>query len=134
MKVKQPNKDDVQIDMAPMIDMVFLLLIFFMVASVVARPDKVKVKLPSAVHAKVPDDIKGRMTVSVDANGQIYVDTTPVSLDEFRDQVAKELDENPDLRVFIRADKRVPFKITKEMMIACGDVGATDLIYATYEE
>ncbi len=37
MKIKTPPKDDVNIDMAPMIDMVFLLLIFFMVASVVTE-------------------------------------------------------------------------------------------------
>jgi biopolymer transport protein ExbD len=134
MKVKQPSKDDVQIDMAPMIDMVFLLLIFFMVASVVARPDKVKVDIPTAQAAKVPDDIQGRMIVSVDANSQIYVDVTPVSLQELQDEVAAELEKNPNLRVFIRADKSVPFKTTKNIMIACGEVGATDLIYATYEE
>jgi biopolymer transport protein ExbD len=134
MKVKQPSKDDVQIDMAPMIDMVFLLLIFFMVASVVARPDKVKVEIPSAQSAKVPDDIHGRMIVSVDANGQIYVDVTPVSLEELQNEVTTELDKNSNLRIFIRADKRVPFKTTKDIMIACGEVGATDLIYATYEE
>jgi len=134
MKLKLPQKGDVEIDMAPMIDMVFLLLIFFMVASVVARPDKVPVVLPSAKYAKVPDDIKGRMSLSVDANNQIYIGTTPVTLAELQQLVSEELDVNPDLRVFIRADDRVEYKTTKDIMIACGEVGATDLIYATYEK
>jgi len=134
MKLKLPEKGDVEIDMAPMIDMVFLLLIFFMVASVVARPDKVPVVLPAAKYAKVPDDIKGRMSLSIDANNQIYIGTVPVSLKELQKAVSEELDANPNLRVFIRADDRVEYKTTKDIMIACGEVGATDLIYATYEK
>ena len=61
MKLKLPQKDDVAIDMAPMIDMVFLLLIFFMVASVVTELEKVEVEIPEAKYAKVPEEVKGRM-------------------------------------------------------------------------
>jgi len=87
-----------------------------------------------ACRAKVPDDIKGRMSLSVDANNQIYIGTVPVTLEELQQLVSEELDANPDLRVFIRADDRVEYKTTKDIMIACGEVGATDLIYATYEK
>ena len=47
--------------------------------------------------------------------------------------VESELELNPDLRVLIRADQMVEYKTCKEIMIACGEVGATDLIYATFE-
>lgn len=134
MKLKLPQKDDVDIDMAPMIDMVFLLLIFFMVASVVTELDKVKVEIPEAEYAKVPDDTKGRMMLSVDANNQVYVGTVPVTIAELKELVNTELDLNPDLRILIRADGRVEYKTNKDIMIACGEVGATDLIYATFEE
>jgi len=134
MKLKLPRKDDVEIDMAPMIDMVFLLLIFFMVASVVTELDKIEVKIPEAEYAKVPDDTKGRMMLSVDANNQIYVGTTPVSTEELKVLVSEELDLNPELRILIRADERVEYGTNKDIMIACGEVGATDLIYATFEE
>ena len=134
MKLKLPRKDDVQLDMAPMIDMVFLLLIFFMVASVVPELEKVHVKIPEAVYAKVPDDTKGRMTLSVDANNQIYVGTMPVTIEELKGLISEELDRNPNLRVLIRADERVLYETLKGIMIVCGEVGATDLIYAAYEE
>ncbi len=133
MKLKLPKKDDVEIDMAPMIDMVFLLLIFFMVASVVVT-NKVDVTLPEAKSAKVPEDIKGRIMLSVDANGQIYVGPAPVSLDELKVLIDEELDINPDLRVLVRADTRVIYETLKKIMMACGEVGATDIIYATFEE
>lgn len=134
MKLKLPRKDDVAIDMAPMIDMVFLLLIFFMVASVVTELDKVEVEIPKAEYAKVPEDTKGRLMLSVDKNNQIYAGTVPVTISELKELVSAELDRNPDLRILIRADERVEYKTNKDIMVACGEVGATDLIYATFEE
>jgi len=133
MKLKLPRKDDVEIDMAPMIDMVFLLLIFFMVASVVVT-EKIDISLPESQAAKVPEDIKGRVVLSVDANDQIYFGMVPVTIDELKEIIAAELDLDPNLRLMIRADERVEYKTSKDIMIACGEVGATDLIYATFEE
>ncbi len=134
MKIKLPAREDAAVDMAPMIDLVFLLLIFFMVASVVTELDKVEVDIPKSEHAKVPEDTKGRMMLSIDANGQIYDGTTPVTINELKPRIVEELDMNPDLRILIRADRRVEYKTCKDLMIACADVGATDLIYATFEE
>jgi biopolymer transport protein ExbD len=134
MKLKLPQRDDVAIDMAPMIDLVFLLLIFFMVASVVTELDKVEVDIPTSDHAKVPEDTKGRMMLSVDANNQIYAGTVPITIEELKELVNAELDLNPDMRILIRADKAVLYETCKKIMIACGEVGATDLIYATFEE
>ena len=134
MKIKSPARDDVAIDMGPMIDLVFLLLIFFMVASVVTELEKVEIQIPESSHAKVPDDTKNRMMLSIDANNQVYVGTTPVSVEELQVQIDTEMNLNPELRILIRADQRVEYKTCKDIMIACGEVGATDLIYATFEE
>ena len=105
-----------------------------MVASVVTELEKVEVEIPESNYAKVPEDTKGRMMLSVDANNIIMSDPLPVTIDELKDLVETELDLNPDLRVLIRADQAVEYKTCKEIMIACGEVGATDLIYATFEE
>lgn len=134
MKIKAPARDDVDIDMSPMIDLVFLLLIFFMVASVVTELDKKEVDIPQSKHAKVPDDTKGRMMLSIDENNQVYVGLNPVDMETLTSEINMELDRNPELRILIRADKRVEYKTCKEVMLACAEVGATDLIYATFEE
>jgi len=134
MKIKAPARDDVSIDMGPMIDLVFLLLIFFMVASVVTELEKIEVKIPESSYAKVPEDTKGRMMLSIDANNQVYVGTAPVTTEELKALIDAELDLNPNVRILIRADARVEYKTCKDLMIACGEVGATDLIYATFEE
>lgn len=134
MKIKAPARDDVAVDMGPMIDLVFLLLIFFMVASVVTELDKKEVDIPLSNHAKVPEDTAGRMMLSIDANNQVYIGLTEVDIDQLKTEIESELDLNPDLRILIRADRKVEYKTCKEIMIACGEVGATDLIYATFEE
>ncbi len=133
MKIKMPAREDAAVDMAPMIDLVFLLLIFFMVASVVTDT-KVTVHIPDSKHAKVPNDIKDRMMVSIDADGNYYAGMTPVELPEMKQLILEEIDLNPNLRILIRADRDVQYEVCKKLMIACADVGATDLIYAAFEE
>ena len=134
MKLKLPAREDAAVDMAPMIDLVFLLLIFFMVASVVTELEKVEVAIPESEYAKVPEDTKNRMMLSVDANNKIYAGTLPVTIEELKALIDDELNNNSELKILIRADERVEYKTCKEIMIACGEVGATDLIYATFEE
>ena len=133
MKVKMPTREDAQVDMAPMIDLVFLLLIFFMVASVVVVK-KVEVEIPESKHAKVPEDIKDRLMVSIDSGGNYYAGMMTIELEDLRDLIAEELEINPNLRILIRADYRVEYEVCKKLMVACGEVGATDLIYAAFEE
>jgi biopolymer transport protein ExbD len=134
MKLKKAEEPDVSIDMSPMIDMVFLLLIFFIVASALVDLDKPPVILPKASAAKVPDDVTGRLNVSVDTNEQFYVGASPVSLEQLQEKVRTEIDLNPDLRVFIRSDQNVPYRINKKLMTACAEVGAANLIYAAFED
>ena len=133
MKLSLRPRTEPEVNLTSLIDVVLLLLIFFMVASVVVT-EKVDITLPESKSAKVPEDIKGRLVLAVDANDQIYIGMVPVTIDELKEIISKELDLDPNLRIMIRADARVPYKTSKELMIACGSVGATDLIYASFEE
>jgi biopolymer transport protein ExbD len=134
MKLKRAEDPEVSIDMSPMIDMVFLLLIFFIVASAMVDLDKPMVNLPTASAAKVADDVSGRLNVSVSADEQFFIGAAPVTLDELKTRVAAELDLNPNLRIFIRSDAEVPYRVNKKLMTACADVGAVNLIYAAFED
>lgn len=136
MKFTKAQVEDVEveIDMSAMIDMVFLLLIFFIVASVVVDMDKPLVELPEAKTAKVSEDMTHRMQVSIDRTEQIYVGSTPVTMDEFKTRIADEVNTDPNVRVYLRIDQEVPFRDTKKVMKACTEAGALDLIFATLEE
>ena len=64
------------------------------------------------------------MMLSIDSKNQVYIGLRPVTMEELRKQVAEELERTPELRILVRADKRVEYKTCKELMIACGEVGA----------
>ena len=136
MKLNRKDTQEVEIDMSPMIDMVFLLLIFFIVASQIVKIDKVPIEVPSAIYAKVPEDETGRYPITVDVDGNLYVglDSQKVTLEELTEQLAAEIEADPELRVLIRADRRVKYKTDEEIMEACAEAGANDMIFAAFEK
>ena len=133
MKIALHQDDDLNVDMSPMIDLVFLLLIFFLVASAIVKIDKVSIDIPDAVYAKVPEDTTGRFEITVTSAGDLYVAQNPVTLDGLKELLKPELKFNPNLRILIRADEHVKYKVNEQIMAACADVGATDLIFSAFE-
>lgn len=134
MNLEQHKEDeDIAIDMSPMIDMVFLLLIFFVVASVIVD-NKVPVQVPSAVYAKVPEDITGRFIISINKNEELFVGMNKVTMDELKEQLVTAIEADPELRIMIRADGDVKYKLNEEVMMACADVGAVDMIFSAFEQ
>lgn len=129
---KLVDNDDIEMDMSPMIDMVFLLLIFFVVASAIVDK-KVPVDVPEAYYAKVPEDETGRFLISVDKEGTLYVGQDVVTVEQLKERLRPELDFNPKVRIQIRSDRMTRHKVTEEIMEACAEVGATDLIFSAFE-
>jgi len=133
MKLRRKDQDEVAIDMSPMIDMVFLLLIFFIVASQIIKVEKVKIEIPDAVYAKVPEDETGRFSITVAPDGQLYVGTEPVEIDGLKARLTTEMELDPKVRIVIRADRGVKYETDEKIMEACAEVGAVDLIFAAFE-
>lgn len=140
MKFKIPMEGgDEEINMAPMIDMVFLLLIFFMVASHLTTLERIPVLLPVADEAKVPKEARNRQLVtirSVDDSGddaEIFMNLQVVDLDRFTSAIGTMYEGNENLQVYLRADRRVKHKHIKEVMNACAGVGIVDIIFGTFE-
>jgi biopolymer transport protein ExbD len=132
----QPKEagEDIEMDMSPMIDMVFLLLIFFIVASQIVDT-KPKVSIPKAAAAKVPEDIEGRMMVTVNKDDQYFVRMDEMAdFEELSMKIAQEAVANPEVRILIRADAEVPFKTTEKLMMVCAENGLVDIIFAAIEE
>lgn len=134
MKIKSDLGEDAGIDMSPMIDMVFLLLIFFLVAATIVREQKVPIEIPLAVYAKVPENTIGRFEITVTAPGNIFVRNTPVDLDGLKELLKPELENDPELKILIRADKLVRYSMNEKIMEACAEVGANDLIFTAFEK
>ena len=136
MKLHRRDQQEVELDMSPMIDMVFLLLIFFIVASAVIKVEPVQIEIPSAMYAKVPEDETGRLAITVTEDSQMYVGPTSekVTIEELTARLVTEMEFDPELRILIRSDGKVRYSTNEKIMEACAEAGAMDLIFAAFEE
>ena len=140
MKFKIPEEGgEDEINMAPMIDMVFLLLIFFMVASHMSKMDRTPVELPVANKSTVPENAKGRQLITIrsqDGTGEkvdILMNLKRVEVEGITAIVRNILAENADAEVYLRADRYAKHKHVKEVMAACAEGGVVNVIFATFE-
>ena len=138
--MKLENKEageDIEMDMSPMIDMVFLLLIFFIVASQIID-EKPKVLVPEAAAATKPtDDIENRLMISLskaEPPEYYFRNQKLEEFDELAIKIQQEFEANPDLRILIRSDAQTKYKVTEKVMKACAEIGAVDIIFAATEE
>ncbi|WP_442890992.1 ExbD/TolR family protein [Congregicoccus parvus] len=120
--------------MAPMIDMVFLLLVFFMCVSSLAQAEKlVPVTLPESTESKVPEDLSQRMTITVLPGGEVHAGAVAVGASGIEEVVRRAATARPGLRVHVRAAQDVPFGEIKTVLQACARGGAVEVIYATHQ-
>ncbi len=134
----QPERDkniEMGFQLAPMIDMTFLLLIFFMVTTKITSEQlKMEIKLPTASAAVTPEDISGREILNLDSEGQIFAGDKPVNIRELRAYLKRRLDANPPLRIYIRAAATTDSSVIKPVMKACAEAGAVDVIFGSYRQ
>jgi len=122
-------------DMSPMIDLVFLLLIFFMIASTMITYQKDdNVVIPIASAGKVPDKISGRIVINVYEDGTIKSEFGAVySLAELENVMRKAKEEDEDVRLHVRADARANHRKVKDVIAASARGGVTKTYFSTYE-
>ncbi|PIE40797.1 MAG: biopolymer transporter ExbD [Gammaproteobacteria bacterium] len=94
--------DDNGIDMTPMLDIVFIMLIFFVVTTSFVKESGIDVNRPSAQTAEVKE--RGNILVAIDAAGQIWIDKRVVDIRAVRANVERLHAENPQGTVVIQSD------------------------------
>lgn len=135
MRIKKKTEDEIGFQLAPMIDMTFLLLIFFMVTTKISKEQvKVDIKLPIASNAKVPNDLSDRDIVSIDAAGNYFIGQDPATKKELTAHLKERFKNHPPLRLYVRADKNTPGKQIKELMKLASEAGAINVIFGTYQD
>lgn len=134
MKIIRRFEDDVGFQLAPMIDMTFLLLIFFMVTTKISKEQiKQEIKLPVASNAVIPPEVSNRDIISIDGEGRYFIGQTPADKKTLAGYLKKRFENFPPLRLYIRADKNTPGKQIKEVMKMAAEAGAIDVIFGSYQ-
>jgi biopolymer transport protein ExbD len=113
------------LSMTPMIDVVFLLLIFFLVASRLSQEDRqLDIALPSASQAMPMTAQPRELVVNVDQQGRLFVDSLEMELDALERLLHQRRVDNPlNQSVIIRADRRVQFQTPIDVMDVCLKLG-----------
>ncbi|MCA9126133.1 MAG: biopolymer transporter ExbD [Planctomycetales bacterium] len=114
------------LSMTPMIDVVFLLLIFFLVASRLSQEDtELDVPLPSAANAMPMTEEPQELVVNIDQQGSLFVNRRQLDAEEFETMLRQSIANNPlGQSVMIRADRRVPLQSPVDVMDICLKCGA----------
>lgn len=118
------------VDMAPLIDMVFILLIFFMVTTSFVRESGVEIHRPSSQIAERIEE--GYLVVAVEPNGVVHVAGRVIPADSVRG-VASALEETGKGRILIQADREVPTHRLLEVLDTCRLAGAEHVDVAAIE-
>jgi biopolymer transport protein ExbD len=132
MTIDLPEQEEPAFQMAPMIDMVFLLLVFFMCASQLSQKQNIPMEIPTASQAVVPKERPNRWVVNLTAKGDLYSGDTSTDLDTLAEQVKARLAAVPGLQVYIRADQACEHRHVKKVMSRLAEVGMDDFIFGTY--
>ncbi len=116
------------IPMAPMIDIVFLLLIFFITTSVFARlENELSVTVPTAESATPPQRDLGELIVNVKYDGSIVVNQREISLSQLEILLSRIAKQYPDQSVIIRGDKDSKLEYAVEILDTCAKAGVWNI-------
>jgi biopolymer transport protein ExbD len=133
MAFRRRRSADVRVDITPMVDVVFLLLIFFMISTTFVETPGIDIQLPeSAAQAidREPDEIK----VYLSREGVIFVGEEQLSLTALNDLLTGYADRAAHMTFMLLADKEARHGSVVELMDAARAAGFTRLAIATEEE
>ena len=133
MRVNLDDGGEVSPYLTPMIDCVFLLLIFFLVATTMKRPEhELKVELPPPAVAARPSDDRAPLTIGVDQAGLFYLGATPVGQAEIAARLRALGETEPDRHLRITVDRRAPSQSLVQLLDLCAFEGLRN--YAIHTE
>ncbi len=133
MKMRQSRREELAVNLTPLIDVVFLLLIFFMVSTTFNRQSEIVVNLPEA--ASQAQEVKVEpLEVTIDANGTYFVNRQQLintQQDTLIRAIRAALNEREDVPMIISADAQTPHQAVVTAMDAARQLGIVNLSIAT---
>ncbi|MEA3347835.1 MAG: biopolymer transporter ExbD [Pseudomonadota bacterium] len=131
MRFQTRGRDEVQLDMTPLVDVVFLLLIFFMLSTSLSVNPGIKIDLPKSSAEQVKKK-KITLRVAIEAGGRIFLEGKKLSLVQLQEMFrAVDKKQRDEALVVIEADKKVYHGLVVKVMDAAKSAGLHKLAIAT---
>ena len=134
MKLRQTSsEDEPAVNLTPLIDVVFILLIFFMVSTTFQRESEIKIELPEASSEPV-EEKEDVLEIVIDIQGHYFIDEQQVvntELETLKTAIQKFLGGQTEMPVVIRADRSTPYEAVVRAMDATAQLGLLQMSLAT---
>ena len=123
------EKEPFKLDLIPMINVVFLLLIFFMLTSTTPTKQKTKIDLPKVKTAE--KNSKQFLVMTIDKNGSMQLDGKAVTFEVLPAHLEKKISDKKNTVISIHADKIIEFELFGKVIELAKQAGAVDFMLAT---
>ncbi|MDH5470898.1 MAG: biopolymer transporter ExbD [Gammaproteobacteria bacterium] len=133
MNLQPDDSDEPDVNLTPLIDVVFLLLIFFMVSTTFEHQSRIQVELPEASAEPTTPEAES-LEIIVDAQGRYFIGDEQVvnsQLKTLKGAIANVLGDRTDIPVIVRADANSPHQSVVTVLDATSQLGLTRISLAT---
>ncbi len=130
-KALQPDEDEQEINTTPMLDVVFIMLIFFIVTASFVKEAGIDVNKPEAATTQAKE--KANILIAIDADGDIWIDRRQIDPRAVRANIERLHAENPQGTVVIQADNDARTGVLVQVMDAARQAGVYDVAIAARE-
>jgi len=128
MSRRRSTSEDASINLTPMIDVVFLLVIFFMVGSHFGDPEgRIDVSVPGVGELRSMTRVPDERLVEVTGSGSVTLDQVAVTDQQLADQLRYAHDQYPDVRVAVRGDGTASFQRVAEVLQVIRSTGVKQM-------
>ncbi len=125
---RRAGRSSVELNMAPLIDMVFILLIFFLVNTSFVKESGIEVNRPSAATAMIQE--KTAIIISIDRENRIFMEGREIDVRAVRANIERALAENPEGGIVVVSDKLSNAGVVISVMDGCRLAGAQNISLA----
>ncbi|MCH8080833.1 MAG: biopolymer transporter ExbD [Proteobacteria bacterium] len=132
MREHSQKEEELEINLTPMLDIVFIMLIFFIVTAVFVKEAGVEVDKPTAAAATKQDLVS--ILVAITASNEVWINRKQVEIKAVRSIIEKLRSENPKGTVSVQADRKAKAGITLEVMEAARLAGAPNVSISALED
>jgi biopolymer transport protein ExbD len=133
MNLQPGDEDEPEVNLTPLIDVVFLLLIFFMVSTTFEQQSRIQIELPEATATPTETEDE-TLEIVIDAQGRYFIGERQVvntELKTLKSAISKAVDGRESLTVIIRADASTPHQAVITALDASSQLGLTQISLAT---
>ena len=135
MKIKRRQQEEPELNLTPLIDVVFLLLIFFMVSTTFEKESEITIELPEAT-GETSQQLPQAIEIAIDAQGHFFINEKEVvssRIEMLRNSIKAVVKDQKDPQIIISADRMAPHHAVIKAMDALRQLGYVNMTFATHQ-